>query len=477
MFAFRPGVPPDRLCADASYRQALAWLYSLSLAPRPLEERAHKAQRMRHLLCRLGAPERAYPSVLVVGTKGKGSTAAMLAEIVRATGVRVGRYAQPHLLSWCERTWIDGDFITPAEAASLLQELRPLVEQIHTQSPELGRYTTFEVGTAATLLCFQRRGVDLAVIEAGVGGSGDVGNLSQVQLAVITPISLDHMAVLGNSVAEIAREKAGVIRPSGLVVSAPQPDAARAVVAGLAQERGATLWQVGMDWRWTPADDRRATGRFDLVGPSRRWRNLALPLLGRHQRDNAAVAVAAACLLERLGFSIPGDAIPLGLGKVQWPGRMQVLRERPRVVVDGAHNGDSARCLAQALRESCAFERLVLVLGMTDGKDVAALAGELAPMADTIITTRSSHSRALEPAALHNQLAALGYPAQLAPDPEAALALALRQAEPNDLVCVTGSLFLVGEVLELVAAAAPASPPAAARPYTSGSTSTDESSG
>lgn len=484
---------PDRAVRDDRYRQALAYLYGFSQHPRSSAEiradHPRKLSRMHEILARLGNPERRFASVLVAGTKGKGSIAAMLESMARAAGWETGLYTQPHLQSWCERTRLGGRSIRPDVVVALTAPIRAAVEDLRQDCPELGAPTTFEVGTALTFLAFAGAGVRLAVVEVGVGGAHDATNVLEPLLVVLGPISLDHSATLGGTLAEIAAEKAGLFRPNGRAIVGHQPPEAALTVERIARERGVRVEALGRDWRWWPEDDRPARGRFGIervsapVGraePSARpsddeprdrvsLAGLAVPLLGRHQRDNAVLAVAAAHALgqdhpplpagEGAGgwgggpiFAIPPDAIRRGLAEVQWPGRLQILRERPLVVVDGAHNGDSAARLAEALRECFEYRRLHLVLGLSQGKDAAGILDALLPRADRLSVTRSRHERAYPADRLADLIRARGKPARVEPDVAQALRHSVAEADHEDLVCVTGSLFLVAEAIEAAGA-------------------------
>jgi dihydrofolate synthase / folylpolyglutamate synthase len=443
-------LPADRAEPDPAYRAVLDWVWSFSATPRSPEavaqQRALKLDRMRALLAALGEPQRAFASVLVAGTKGKGSTVAMIGSCLLAAGRRVGRYTSPHLVNWRERVWVEGRPIGTDEVVALAATIRPAVEAL----PEaLGRPNTFEVGTAFAFLEFARRRLEVAVVEVGVGGRLDATNVLEPLVSVITPISYDHTQTLGPTLADIAGHKAGVLRRDRVGVIAPQRPEARAVVAAEAAAVGARLEWLGQDWCWTPA----ASGAF-VVHDKREagWSLEArLPLLGDHQRDNATAAVAAVRAVGRAApdLAVADDALRRGLAVVEWPGRLQVLRHAPLVVVDGAQNGGSAEVLRRAIESTFRYRELHLVLGVSAGKDTGGILRALAPLAARVTLTRSHHERAEDPAALRAALARLapGLPATLAPDPATAIDAAVATADPRDLVLVTGSLFLVGEAL------------------------------
>ena len=451
------------------YEQALEWVMSFWEPARTKEQemalRPLKVARMGSLLERLGSPHLEYPSVLVAGTKGKGSTAAFVAEGLRAAGYRVGRYTQPHLIDWRERTWVDGGFIAPDEVAALASSMRREVEALSGSMGSPGGFTTYEVGSALTLLYFAKKQVDIAVLEIGVGGRLDALNAVDPVLSVVTSISFDHTDVLGHTLGEIATEKAGIFRAGVAAVSSPQQPEAEKALRQVADEKGARLYLVGRedaictarggsgkakrraaDWVWREGAD---PGAIDVCGPFGAIERLHVALLGDHQRDNAAVAVAALQLLEKQGFRVSADAMRRGLAQVEWPGRVQLLRENPAVVVDAAHNADSAERLAETLRKHYQGRRLILVFGASADKDVAGMARVLGPIADLVIATSSGHRRAADVERLAAEFAS-SRAVELEPDAVRALGRAVALASADDLVLVTGSVFLVGRAIELL---------------------------
>jgi dihydrofolate synthase/folylpolyglutamate synthase len=433
------------------YREALAYLYSFAdyerLTRMPYGPAAMNLPRTERLLARLGDPHQAYPIIHIAGTKGKGSTAALVAAALQAAGYRVGLYTQPHLHTYRERIRINGCLISPTELADLVAAVRPHVEAVHQTAPDLGRLTTYEIGTALALWHFARQRVDIAVLEVGLGGRLDATNVVTPTVAAITLIGYDHTQVLGNTLAAIAGEKAGIIKPGGVVVSAPQPAEALAVIAARCRERRARLVLVGYD---TPLaevlDGGQVPGRpYQVVRlPGLGQQPFPLPLLGAHQAVNAAVASAILAECHAAGIPVPPSAIRAGFARVAWPARLEILAERPLVVADGAHNLESARALARALTDCCRYRRLFLVLAILADKDIPAIARALVPLAEQTIVTRTAHPRAAAPETI---LAALpvGARAATAPSVAEALEVARAQAGPDDLICVTGSLSAAAE--------------------------------
>jgi dihydrofolate synthase / folylpolyglutamate synthase len=424
--------------------------------------------RMRALLARLGDPQRRLRIVHVAGSKGKGSTSAMLAAALQSSGYRTGLFTSPHLCRVEERFQVDGRPITPAELTVLLREVRDCVrgEEMETGplesrvlSPFLPPPTFFEVATAVGFLHFVRRGVAVAVLEVGLGGRFDSTNVCDPLLAVITSISFDHTRQLGNRLTSIAREKAGIVKRRRPVVSGVVVPEARAVIEQTCKERAAPLWQLGVafHYRYQPglvtADTLRRP-RVTVTTPRRRWPEMELNLLGEHQAANASVAVACIERLRAKGFHVPDAAVARGLAGVVWPARMEVLARRPLVVLDCAHNVASAAALVETLQSSFPpARRLLLFAGSTD-KDVAGMFRVLAPhFAHAFLTRYTDNPRGVAPEQLSEWWRAAGdVPATACATPAQAWQAARALAGADDLICVTGSVFLAGELRPLLLA-------------------------
>ncbi len=434
----------DEFEPDPGYRAVLEWIWSFSERRRSPSEmatqRAVKLERMQALLARLGHPQLTFPSVLVAGTKGKGSTVAMIQACLVAAGYRAGRYTSPHLLNWRERTLINARPISTDEIMSLAKPLRDAVDRVPTS---LGPLTTFEVGTALTFMYFARQPVDVAVVEVGTGGRFDATNLVEPLVSVIAPVSYDHTQTLGATLTSIAWHKAGILRWRRPAVSAPQADEAARVIARESRLMQVPLETVGDDWRWS------TSGKGIHVHSTRAASiDVEVGLIGAHQHDNATTAVAALHAI-RDRFPVRPEQIATALKRVEWPGRLQIVGRDPLVLLDGAHNAASAEVVARSLDQDFHFDRLRLVLGLTEGKDALGVLTALVPRAHRVYLTRSTHERSARPEELlevarelapHTQV-------QVLQDVSAALAAALAEASQRDLVLVTGSLFLVGEAL------------------------------
>jgi dihydrofolate synthase/folylpolyglutamate synthase len=375
--------------------------------------------------------------------------------------MRVGLYTSPDLHTFRERIRIDGQ---PIGEDAMARLVAPLQAAFAGLDQSLGPYITWEVATALAFLAFREAGVGAAVIEVGLGGRLDATNVvapPALKVCGITSISYDHMAVLGNTLTEIAHEKAGIIKPGVPVVTSAQSPEALTEITRVAAERGAPLLRVGpagsegCAYTYTQGAASETGQRFDVTTPQRVYRDLEIPLLGEHQLENATLAVALVEPLEE-------RAIREGLCTVRWPGRMQVVGREPWRVVDGAHNADSLRALLAALRRHFRFERLIVAFGVMADKDLDGMLRELASaQVETLVATAAHSPRAVDPATLAARAReATGATVFTEPDVASAVARAVALAGPRDLVCATGSLYLVAEALQWFAAQ-PDTPPGA----------------
>ena len=396
--------------------------------------------RVEKLLAWLDNPHLRFESIHIAGTKGKGSVAAMSESILRAAGYRTGLYTSPHLHTFRERIQVDGRLIPQETVASLTERLQPPVSRIEG-------ITTFEIITALGFLFFADQGVEFAVLEVGMGGRLDATNVVNPLVAVITSLSYDHTHILGETLPLIAREKAGIIKDQALVVSAPQSPAAMAVIEEVCREKEAELTVIGRDWTWEAGEADLEGQWFRVTNHESRITNNGfwIPLLGRHQLDNATVVVAAIEKLRQRGVNVPEASVGEGLRRVRWPGRLEILGQRPFVVVDCAHNADSAGKLKTALEEVFAYRRLILIFGASADKDIEGMMRELFPLAHQVIVTQARHPRAADSGALREKALPVGREVVVSDSVAEALSLALETAGPHDLICVTGSVFVVAE--------------------------------
>ncbi|HWB65486.1 MAG TPA: folylpolyglutamate synthase/dihydrofolate synthase family protein [Mycobacteriales bacterium] len=349
--------------------------------------------RIVDLLGLLGDPQRAYPAIHLTGTNGKTSTARMIDALLRGLGVRTGRYTSPHLESVTERICVDGDQVTQERFAELYDEVAPYAEIVDGRHAD--KVTFFELLTAMGFAAFADAPVDVAVVEVGLGGRWDATNVINAPVAVVTPISLDHVGVLGDTVAEIAAEKAGLVHAGATVVSAVQPEAAGLVLAERAHEVGATVVREGIDFGVRSRAVAVGGQQLALHGLAGVYDEVFLPLYGEHQASNAACALAATEAFLGAREPLDVDVVRAAFGGVKSPGRMEVVRRSPTVLLDGAHNPAGAAALAAAIEDAFNFDRLVAVVAILADKDAASVLAELEPLVDAVVVTTNGSPRAM----------------------------------------------------------------------------------
>ena len=452
-----PTITSDETPSAWSYAQALEyWFGCINYEQRaPLPEDL-RLEEMHRLLAALGNPHESLRIVHVAGSKGKGSVSATLAAILRHAGYRVGLFTSPHLMRPEERIQIDGVPISAAELTSLVAEIRAAVSGAGLMP------TFFETATALGFLNFQRRSVDVAVVEVGLGGRLDSTNVCLPEVAVVTSISFDHMTQLGNTLDRIAREKAGIFKNGRPAVSGVVEPAVSAVISEVARERGAPLRQLGRDFhygyrsaRLTVDANRDEPDRSAGVQVStwrREWPWMELRLMGQHQAANAAVSLATIDVLCERGWQISEQAVAEGLRTVEWPSRVEVMGRAPWLILDCAHNTASAQALVTTLAEVFPPARRILVFASSNDKEVAAILRILAPhFAYACFTRYGINPRAVPPDQLAHWWKENGGGDcschSLAAD---ALGEARKQAQLSDLICITGSVFLAGELRPLL---------------------------
>ncbi len=428
--------------------------------PMPHEAANYDLRRVDELLARLDNPHLGARSVHITGTNGKGSTAAMVASVLTAAGYTTGLYTSPHLNDLRERMRVGGELISREGYVALVERLKPEAEAVN-QKATYGELTTFELLTTLAFAHFELKDVDFQVLEVGMGGKFDATNVINPEVCIITSISLDHTEVLGNTLTKIAAEKAGIIKSGCVVVTSPQPDEVAQVIDEACHRCGAELVRVGSNVTWQSLGFDLSRQLFQVRGILGSY-ELSIPLLGQHQLGNAATAVATLEVLTEKGFNISRDSITDGLAQVSWPGRFQILSHHPLLVVDGAMNVEGARGLKQSLVQYFgSFIRLkgrsplndyasqaILVIGASLDKDIAGIVSELVPLFDKVIVTQSRHPRAMAPAPIVAEFTKHGVEPKVVDDVAQALSLALTLAGERDIICVTGSLFVVGEAIE-----------------------------
>ena len=433
------------------YRESIAQLLTLvdherNLVTGPRQKAIYDLTRMEALLGRLGSPENQVPAVHIAGTKGKGSTAALCDAALHAAGLSTGFYSSPHLHTFRERIRRNSEPISQGEFAALVEGLWPFHEEFK-RDPAIGPLTLFEFLTGMAFQCFAENRTDVQIVEVGLGGKLDATNALDAGVCFITSISLDHMAILGDTIGEIAADKAGIIKPGSTVVIAPQTPEALSPILAACQEKEAAPILVGRDVTWEGGRSGTDGQRFKVRGRNGEY-ELYMPLLGTHQLENAASAVAALEALGSQGIDVPAKAMEVGFEKVSWPCRMEILSRSPLLVADGAHNVYSVESLLTSLPDYLEYDRLILVAGFSRDKNVEGMARALGEKADIIVATASRHPRSMQAVEVADLFPESGKPV-LASTPAEALGIAMKIAEKKDLVLATGSLFLAAEIREV----------------------------
>jgi len=385
------------------------------------------------LLLHLGNPQDSYKTILIAGTNGKGSTAAMTASILHSAGYKTGLYTSPHLINVRERISVDNRKISASDFSKIITTVKKEIDQPATY---------FEVLTAAALLYFQRREIDIAVLETGLGGRLDATNVSLPLVSVITNIGFDHMAYLGNSLAAIAREKAGIIKQRGVCITAAKQKKVIEVLENICCRKKARLYRLGKDIQIKEQED----GSAAYSGLYSNFNDLTVPLLGRHQLENAALALAALEITGLKGFPVDAAAIKKGLRNTRWEGRLEILCRHPLLVVDGAHNPAGINVLCRSLKNDFTYRRLILIFSALADKDYRKMLQQIVPQADQIILTQLQVRRALPVANIYEYVKKMGYQAIVTENISAALERAFDLASEGDMICAAGSLYLIGEL-------------------------------
>jgi dihydrofolate synthase/folylpolyglutamate synthase len=400
-------------------------------------------ERTEALLHALGDPQELFQGVHVAGTNGKGSVCAMLASILQSAGYRVGLMPKPHLISYTERIQVDQRPIAEADFAALITELQPVINKV---ASELGPPTEFEILTSAALYYFARAGIDLLVCEVGLGGRLDSTNVLDLGISVITNIALDHTQHLGSTLEAIAAEKAGILKPDSLAITGAQPPAL-AVIEARAREQHIPLLRLGHEIEVSAVDRDWAGVQATVSTPAGTYRDLRVPLLGLHQADNAALAVAAIDALRSRGWNISDGALRDGLARTRWPGRLEVIDRDPIVLVDGAHNpAGLERSLAAVQKLAKGRRPIVIVFGAMKDKDLPSMLALLRSANAPVIFSRIGWHRAAPPADLAAQFDGQSETAESTAE---ALSRAREKAGRDGIVFVCGSLYLVGEAIAL----------------------------
>jgi dihydrofolate synthase / folylpolyglutamate synthase len=413
----------------ATYSETLERIYNLRGGEIDL-----RLDRMDLALSLFDHPEKKFPSFHIAGTNGKGSTAAMLHRILSLAGYRTALYTSPHLVSFTERMRIDDSEISPDAVTELAEEVRVTAAAANVP------LTFFEYITVMAFIYFARQKIDVAVVEVGLGGRLDATNLVVPVVSVITTISKDHEAYLGTDLVSIAREKGGIIKHGIPVVVGAMPAGITELFRDMAKERCSPCYFFGPNFRISLKN----TGDFDYTGIKRNYVSLSLALRGRHQRNNAAVGLAALELGSE-AFPVSEDVVREGLKTVAWPGRFEVIRENPTVILDGAHNGEGVSALAAEVEEYRQGRKLKLLFASMEDKDWRLMLETLTRFTNEVVLTRVSMERSADPQLMAKQLRnKISY--RVIEDPRQGLEFILKSTRPSDIVLVTGSLYLLGEI-------------------------------
>jgi dihydrofolate synthase/folylpolyglutamate synthase len=388
---------------------------------------------LTELLEHFGNPQRTYKSILIAGTNGKGSVAAIISSILQTEGLTVGLFTSPHLVDFEERIRVGGVMISREELCRLIDELRG------GGDPEL---TYFECATALAFLYFARCSVDIAVLEVGMGGRLDATNLVTPEVSIVTNIAMEHSQYLGRNLRSIAREKGGIIKENGACVTGVRKGSALEALETISEEKEAVLYRIGRDFKVR----RRGPGRFSYYGITTICRDVTIPFIGRHQLENTALSLAAAEILVSRGLKIQNKSLIDGVRDATWEGRLEIVNRSPQVILDGAHNPAGIAALAQVLSNELSFGRLTVVFGVLNDKDYSAMLRRLAPLADRVILTGIREERALNPEDMETVARLYNNDVDVVRDSREALFRALDSSADDDLICVTGSLYLIGEI-------------------------------
>ena len=436
-----------------TYQEALKYLDSfIDYEKRPAfnYRDAMKLGRMRALLDGLGNPQRNFRSIHIAGTKGKGSTCAFVYSILKEGGIKAGLYTSPHLIDFKERIRISFPKernIDEAEIAALVTRIKKFLDNF-SMSSKFGPPSFFEVYTALAFLFFSIKKTDIAVVEVGMGGRLDATNTLEPLAAGITPISLDHTDRLGKTVEAIAKEKCGIIKENSVVISAEQEPAVLNCIRKAVADKKAKVYLVGKEISYEPLTASPEEQTFNVRGLYGEYTLLTTPLLGRHQAANAAAAIGIVESLRAHGITICSHNITGGIRNVNWPGRLQVAAKAPWIILDGAQNEASAQALRETIKSIFSYKKLYLVFGVSSGKDIKGLARNLFPLADEIFFTRADSPRAVLPEKIRKDFPDYEKRSVATFNVEEAVELARRHAGQEDLILVTGSLFVVGEALK-----------------------------
>jgi dihydrofolate synthase/folylpolyglutamate synthase len=453
--ARKPKLEPDR-SRIRNYRSAINYLNTRTNYEKMVRvgynHTNFNLSRMQRLATALGNPHREFKSIHIAGTKGKGSTAHMIAAMLRKAGFKVGLYTSPHFLSICERIVVDNEQVTEVEFGRLIARVAPVVDKIASDG-----VTFFEIITAAAFLHFVDKGVDIAVVETGLGGRLDSTNILKPEVCAITNISYDHMAQLGNTLEAIAEEKAGIFKPGVPIVTCEQTAGVTRVLREHAGKLGSDINVVGDDITFSYRfESSRVTGphtRVCMATPTTRLDHVRVPLLGEHQAHNCGIALGVIDVLRKQGTDISEQDAIDGLADVTVRGRLEIIRTQPNTVVDGAHNAASIAALMRAIGQNIPYDSMVIIFGCSTDKDITGMLKELQLGADKVIFTSTGPTRSADPHELLQRFQEKSNKmAMVEPELKDAFRVATTCVSRDDLICITGSVYLVGRAMRELAA-------------------------
>jgi len=442
-----------------SYKQAKEFLLQTidyeKLTQYKYDSSSFDLKRMEEMMAFVGNPHKKRRCVHITGTKGKGSTSIIIASILKELGLKTGLFTSPHLIYLEERMKVNDRMISQKMFVELINRLKPYVDRIMLKNPTL-MPTFFEIVTAIAFLYFERKKVDISVLEVGMGGRLDSTNIILPEISVITPVSYDHTDRLGHTLDRIAYEKAGIIKEGVPVISSAQEPEPLSVISKTCKEKNARLYLVGKDIRINNIKVTKRNGFYGTEYEIRTWRNIYknifLPLVGRHQVENCATAIGALDVLAENGIiETNNENIINALAKVKCPARIEVISESPLIVLDTAHTVSSMKILRESIKENFSFKKLIVVIGLSADKDIEGILKEIAFVADDLILTRTGNPREAEPEKM--AVTAKRFYRKnpmVIEDIDEALKEAKRIAEKDDLICITGSFFLAGKLKKLL---------------------------
>ncbi|HAF61333.1 MAG TPA: hypothetical protein DCK95_03290 [Anaerolineaceae bacterium] len=436
-----------------TYDQALDFIYSkidFSFTKQQrYSEEVFNLERMFQFMQRLGNPQKAYKTIHVAGTKGKGSISAMISSILVSAGYCTGFYSSPHMLDYTERIQINGISITREDFLEVVNEIYQVIQEIHG-------LTTFEITTAIAFQHFMKKKIDFGVIEVGLGGRLDATNIITPEISVIASISLDHTAILGDTVEAIAGEKAGIIKEGIPVVVSPQKSSVMQVFKEKSQTVGAPLFQSADLLEYTTRTSQLEFQDFDISFPKffldkstvdeKESIRIKIPLLGKHQMENAGTAFCALKILQEKGYSISNNNIKDGFQHVKWPGRFEILQQQPYVIIDAAHNYESSLRLIDTIHELFPQQKLTLIFGASEDKDIAGMLRNFAQISKMIIFTKSIHPRAADPISMQKLITSPLCDTIIIEDIQKALEFALHESKDGDIILASGSIFIAAAI-------------------------------